>query len=186
MVLCAPPHREKVGSARSFLPGGYKPIYIAGSLDYPVPGHTGPSTMHSRYVCLYIWESHPSCTLSRASLLYYGIVPWNKLCKFWNCRCAGWCAYDRLMFWDVACHVPWCCFTIYDVLWRSMLFYDLLNFSIMFYDVPWFPMMIFATIWCPMIFYDVLWCSLTFHDVLWCSMMFHYVLWCSMMFYDLL
>ena len=64
---------------------------------------------------------------SRASLLYYGIVPWHKVCKFWSCTCAGWCAYDRLMFWDVACHDPWCCIAIYDVLWRSMLFYNLLG-----------------------------------------------------------
>ena len=105
----------------------YKPIYIAETLDYPVPDHTGPSVIHGRYVCLYIWESYPSYNIMCASLLNYGIVPWNKLCKFWNCRCAGWCAYDRLMFWDVACHVPWCCITIYDVLWRYMIFYNLLG-----------------------------------------------------------
>jgi len=38
----------------------------------------------------------PLLNPSRASHLYYGIGTWHKFCKFWNCRCAGWCAYDRL------------------------------------------------------------------------------------------
>ena len=41
---------KKVG----ILAVGYKPIYIAETLDYPVPDHTGPSVIHGRYVCLYI------------------------------------------------------------------------------------------------------------------------------------
>ena len=50
-----PPHREKVGKPVHFCPEWHlSPYTFDKSLDYPIPDHTGPSIMPTRYVCPYI------------------------------------------------------------------------------------------------------------------------------------
>ena len=70
----SPPLRK----SGSFLPEAYKPIYIEERhWINQLPGHTGPSTMHIRYVCPYIWESCPP------------LIPFTREpLVLWNCSMA--------------------------------------------------------------------------------------------------
>ena len=53
--LCPPPPpREKVGKPVHFCPEWHlSPYTLDQSLDYPIPDHTGPSILPTRYVCPY-------------------------------------------------------------------------------------------------------------------------------------
>ena len=56
---------KKVTSCRKKNPSRKNPATYIEERHWinQLPGHTGPSTMHIRYVCPYIWESYPPCTL---------------------------------------------------------------------------------------------------------------------------